>query len=464
MLKTIQPEKATPKFGMRDKLGYMFGDFGNDFFFGFAGSYLMVFYTDVFGISAAWVGIIFMIARIWDAFADVAVGRFIDLRPASKNGKFKPWMMRFAPAVVTLGVLMFTKIPGLSSNFYFIYAVVTYILWGTLYSGCNIPYGSMASVISEDSAERASLSTFRTVGGMLAGIFTGVLAPLLLFKDNQADAGRFFICALTFGILAMICYTLCYYMSIERVSIDNNKSKEKVNFATSLKNMAKNRAFLAMGANSIVATFATMMVSGLNIYLYKDYFNNAKAVSLASLSYIVMILLIGPFNSKLIKKFGKKELASSGVLVTAIIYFLLFLIPNKNVYVFTIATYVATCAAGFTMLNGWAFITDVVDYHEYMTGVREDGTVYSLFSFVRKIAQALVGGLTGVALSLAGYMEGAASQSEQVANNIKNIATLIPAISYMLVFLIIGYWYPLSKKRLEEVSKGLELKRNENKA
>ena len=141
-------EKTVRPFGIRDKFGYLFGDFGNDFFFTLVSAFLMVFYTDVFGISAATVGTLFLVARLWDAVADVTWGRFIDTRKTGKNGKFKPWIFRMSFPLVISGVLMFVHIPGMSNGFYLAYAFVTYILWGTLYSTVNIPYGSMASVIT----------------------------------------------------------------------------------------------------------------------------------------------------------------------------------------------------------------------------------------------------------------------------------------------------------------------------
>ena len=141
-------QKVRP-FGLRDKFGYLFGDLGNDFFFMLVSSYLMVFYTDIFGISAAVVGVLFMVARLWDAVADVTWGRFIDTRKTTPNGKFKPWIFRMSFPLVITGVLMFVKIPGMSDSFYLWWAFVTYIIWGTLYSTVNIPYGSMASVITK---------------------------------------------------------------------------------------------------------------------------------------------------------------------------------------------------------------------------------------------------------------------------------------------------------------------------
>ena len=151
--------KTERPFGMKDKLGYLFGDFGNDFFFILVAAFLMVFYTDIFHINPAQVGLLFMVARLWDAFADMTWGRFIDTRKATKNGKFRPWIFRMSVPLVISGVLMFVTIPGMSDGFYLAYAYVTYIIWGTLYSTVNIPYGSMASVITADPVERTSLSS-----------------------------------------------------------------------------------------------------------------------------------------------------------------------------------------------------------------------------------------------------------------------------------------------------------------
>src|SRR3954471_24542858 len=154
--------KAMRPFGIKDKLGYLFGDFGNDFFFILVMSFLMVYYTDVYHLNPAAVGGLFLLARLWDAIADITWGRFIDTRKAGKNGKFRPWILRMSVPLVISGVLMFVHIPGMSNGFYMAYAYVTYIIWGSLYSTVNIPYGSMASVITADPVERTSLSSWRT--------------------------------------------------------------------------------------------------------------------------------------------------------------------------------------------------------------------------------------------------------------------------------------------------------------
>jgi GPH family glycoside/pentoside/hexuronide:cation symporter len=217
-------------FGFKDKIGYMFGDFGNDFFFILVMSFLMVFYTDVFHLNPAAVGGLFLVARLWDAFADITWGRFVDSRQAGKNGKFKPWIFRMSFPLVISGILMFVHIPGMSNGFYTAYAYVTYILWGTLYSTVNIPYGSMASVITQDPVERTTLSTWRAMGAVLAQLVINFVGPMVMFVNNKADANHFLMGAIIFGALAIACYMACYNLSVERITEDvTKKPKETKN-------------------------------------------------------------------------------------------------------------------------------------------------------------------------------------------------------------------------------------------
>lgn len=455
---TIKVVPSTRKFGLRDKLGYMFGDFGNDFFFIFASSFLMIFYTDIFGISPALTGLVFLVARLWDAFMDITVGRFIDSRPTTKNGKFKPWIIRCAPLLLIFGVLMFTKIPGLSNNAYLIYAFATYIIWGSLYSTVNIPYGSMASVITGDSVERASLSTFRSIGATLANLIIGVIVPMAIFINNKADSNRFFIVAIIMAVLAMTCYTLCYKLSTERI-IETNSSRNEVkgNIGTSLKGLAKNRPFLALVSASLVLIFAMLITLTLNTYLFKDYFQNTKALSLVGLITVLNLVIVAPVIAPLIKRFGKKESASIALLFSSIAYFLLFLIPIKNAYAFVVLTFIANLGYVYFNFMLWAFVTDVIDYQEIITGKREEGTVYSFYSFARKVGQAVAGVIGGLALQFAGYVK-APHQTAEVASNIRGLATLIPAIAFFIVFLCIKFWYPMTKEKLEKLQNDLRAK------
>ena len=205
-------EKTAPNFGIKDKLGYLFGDFGNDFTFILSSSFLLKFYTDVMHISAGIVGIVMMLARFVDAFTDVTMGRICDRRKPSAQGKFKPWILRMcAPVAISSFLIYQSAFASASISFRIAWLVITYILWGSIfYTSINIPYGSMASTISREPSERQSLSTYRTMGSSLAGVIVGAGVPLVAYdtriingaRVTEMNGPRFTLIAGIFSILA----------------------------------------------------------------------------------------------------------------------------------------------------------------------------------------------------------------------------------------------------------------------
>ncbi|UUZ84804.1 glycoside-pentoside-hexuronide (GPH):cation symporter [Paenibacillus sp. P26] len=450
--------RAAGAFGLRDKLGYLFGDFGNDFFFILVSAFLMVYYTDIFHISAAVVGLMFLIARLWDAVADVLWGRFIDTRKPGKHGKFKPWILRMSFPLVISGVLMFVKIPGMPDGFYVAYAFITYLIWGTLYSTVNIPYGSMASVITSDPVERTTLSTYRTMGGMLAGLIINVIAPLLLFVNNKADAGRFFWGAVLFGVLAISCYIACYKLSTERVTATESNENQAA-FGRTMKGLASNRPLVWLLVVSLAFMICFMLVGAVNVYLFKDYFGNAKALSVAALVQSLTVLIAMPMVKPLVARFGKKEVVAAGLLLASIVYAVLYFLPHLTLTYFMVISSLGTFGYAFFNLVIWAFVTDVIDYQEYLTGVREDGTVYSIYSFARKVGQALAGGIGGFAIGFVGYNAASKVQTEGALSGIYTLGTFVPAIVLFVIFLLLVFFYPLNKQLTIRLAADLEEKR-----
>lgn len=234
---------TVPPFGLRDKFGYLFGDFGGSLFFILVSSYLMVYYTDILHISAAMVGILFMVANIWNAFVDVLWGRFLDSKGNTKYGKFIPWIFRRSFPLIIAGVLMFVKIPGMPEGFYVAWAFVMYMFWGALYSTVNIPYGSMASVITNDPVERTTLSTWRTLGASLAMLIINVGGPLILFENNVASANRFLLVAIIFGCLSLVCIMACVRLTTERI-VASEREKKKGDFKRTATGLIKNKSLI----------------------------------------------------------------------------------------------------------------------------------------------------------------------------------------------------------------------------
>ncbi|WP_404331701.1 MFS transporter [Mesobacillus maritimus] len=455
----LTPETEARPFGWRDKLGYLFGDFGNDFFFILVAIFLMVFYTDVFHINPATVGVLFMIARLWDAFADVAWGRFIDTRKTTPNGKFKPWIFRMSFPLVITGVLMFVKIPGMSDGFYLAWAFVTYIVWGTLYSTVNIPYGSMASVITDDPVERTSLSGWRTMGAQAAGLIIGVIGPMIVFVDNKIDPNRMLMAAIVFGVLAISCYMACYKLTTERITAPERPKQEGKKNET-IKGLVKNKPLIWILVASLTFMVCTMLIQTVNTYLFKDYFGNTGALSMINFVTSGTVFVLMPFLSPLVKKFGKKELAAFGMLLAGVVYLALFFLKDISAVQFVSIITIGMFGNAIFNLVIWAFVTDVIDYHEFLTGLREDATVYSIYSMARKIGQAVAGGLGGALIGFVGYNAAIGQQTQETLNGIHTLGTLLPAVIFLLIFLIIVFLYPLNKQRTLQLAADLAEKRN----
>ncbi len=452
-------------FGIRDKIGYMFGDFGNDFTFILSSSFMLKFYTDVMGVHAGVVGALMMAARFVDAFTDVTMGQIVDRSKPTKDGKFKPWIRRMCGPVAIASFLVFQAgFANASYLFKVIWMTFTYILWGSIfYTSINIPYGSMASAISSDAKDRASLSTWRTIGSTLASLVIGVGTPLFAYvtvNGNTVLSGsRMTIIAGLFSVMAIICYVLCFKLVTERVEVPQNNTK--FSFRDLIKSLVTNRSLIGIIAAAILLLLVLLTMQGISAYVFPNYYGNVAAQSMASLlGSIAALVICAPLATKLATKLGKKELAIYSCIFGAICYLLCWIIKPANAYVY-VAFYVASyIGVGFFNMVVWAMITDVIDDAEIKNGVREDGTIYSVYSFARKIGQALSSGMIGALLSMIGYSSATAFDPE-VVNGIFDISCIIPAIGFVGIALVLGFLYPLNKKRVEENVIELKKRRGE---
>ena len=454
-------------FGLRDKVGYLLGDLGNDFTFIFASMFLMIFYTKVWGVSTSLVGVLFLVSRCVDAFSDITMGVIADKANPTKDGKFRPWIKRIAGPVALMSFLMYQySLADASLTIKVIVMFTTYILWGSVfYTAINIPYGSMASAITNDPKERASLSTWRSLGASFASVIIGSLTPQIIYyadaNGNQlVNPEKFTMIAGVFSICAFICYMLCFKLTTERVKFESDDNKEKVSIAKNLGIIAKNKALLAIIGAAIVLLLSSLMTQTINAYLFADYFKNVNALSTLSMIGLPVNLFLAAFIVKVAGKFGKKEVSMIAMLITGIIYIGCYIAKITNPWMYVgIYTISSLFMNTFNMLI-WAKITDIIDYNEILTGKRDDGTIYGVYSFSRKIGQALAGGLGGFALGFIGYNSMAATQSTATTDGIYALATLFPGACYIVVGLILMFAYPLSKKVVNENNLKLEAMRS----
>lgn len=441
-------------FGIRDKVGYLFGDFGNDFTFIFSTMMLMKFYTDVMGVSAGVVGFIMTVARIVDAFTDVTMGRICDRSRTTAHGKFKPWLLRICGPVALASFLIYQSgLVGLPMGVKVAYLFVTYILWGLglLHRRKHSLWFHGLRHFGGPGRPAVPLH-LPHMGGTLAGVVIGVGLPLVAYEKvdgvETLIGSRVTLAAGIFSVLAVICYLLCYNLVTERVRIEAPQGKQE-SVVQMMKSAIHNRSLISIIAASIVMLLAQLTIQNMSGYVYPDYYNNASAQSVSNLVMMVAMLLAAALVKPLAKRFGKCEISVVSSIAAVVINLVLFVVRPANVWVYVGFQFLCWLALGMFSMVSWALITDVNDDSECRTGRREDGTVYALYSFARKLGQAASAGLSGLLLELIGY-SAATRTDPTVQEGLFNISVLVPALGFALLALILWSWYPLHKKQVNE--------------
>ena len=399
-------KKQIRPFGVKDEIGYVFGDMAGSFVNLFVDAYFLIFCTNVLGISAGWMGTLFLVARLWDAINDPIMGSFPDRWMIGKSGdKFKPWIKIFMLPLALSGVLCFFNVPleGIALHAYVAFA---YVLYGMSYTGTSMPFGAMASVVSDDPIQRSKLSRARSIGGTIVGIVGLSIVPVVCFdKQSNILPERFTLIAVIFGVLSIISYFVLLNFTQERIR-QNSEKAEKFNYGKVLKATVHNRPLIGV----MVATLGSMLfITGSNqvrSYIFKEYYARTDVMSIISLATIPILVICFPLVPKLVAKFGKKATLMAAIVSSTIFSVIPVVMEIKNVYIYSALVVLGTIGQTvFTMLI-WALVTDCLDYSEWKFNERSDGSMYSLYTFSRKIGSTIAS--TGVSFGLAviGFVSG----------------------------------------------------------
>lgn len=472
-LSAYKGKLSTRPFGMRDKLGYMFGDFGNDFTFILQSAFFMLFFTNVVGINPAHVGLLLLGARVLDGFTDVGMGIIVDRLPVKEGQyKFKRWIKYIAIPVAAASALMYMSFVADFDSYALkvTWMVATYLLWGSIcYTAINIPYGSMASVVSGNPDDRAQLSVFRSTGATLANLAIMAIMPLVVYTVNADGVSvlsgpRMTMAAVVSSILAVVSYAVCYALVEERVpSSVKGKAEGGQSIGKMLSTVFTNKALLGLIAAALILLLTFMFLGGILGYLFLNYFGDGTWQSPASIAGIapsLVLILISPW---LAKRFGKAEVGIVAMFVGGATLLAAYFLKIENPAVWIVFYAITMFAIQVFNFLIWALITDVIDYQEVRTGSRDDGTVYAVYSWARKLGQALAGGLIGFALGAVGFDAAVAAageaQAESVQEGIYMLANLLPGIGAILVALALLFLYPLKKNKVAENVRILEERR-----
>ncbi|MFA5450359.1 MAG: glycoside-pentoside-hexuronide (GPH):cation symporter, partial [Clostridia bacterium] len=402
--------------------------------------------------------ILFLVARIWDGINDPIWGRIVDTRKVRKTGRYRHWLLWLAFPLALSSVLMFFKIPGLSQAGYLVYAYITYFLFDIFYTAVNIPYGSLASVMTTDEKDRSTLSIFRSAGSGVGGIPSMILASLCYVTVTLADGTEkkqmnFEILIIGVAIIAVLGVGLllfCYYNTKERTGVLAEKPKPKK--GESLKIMAtflKNRAFMAICAASMLLIAGQMFTQTYYLYLLDYYFNTPELYMAIMVSTYAPMAILMFFMNKIIARVGKKEICAIGMLLAAAANFTILALQTSSPYVFLALCFVSGTGIAFFVLEVWAMVNDVIDHHMIITGLKEEATSYSFFSFTRKLGQTIAGVLSTQALVWIGYKVGEnVIQTKETVEGMYDIAAIVPAVLFLAIALILIFIYPLGKRQL----------------
>ena len=450
------------------------GDMGGLLTFSLIGAFQNKFYTDALGISPGKIAVLILIARVWAAINDPLWGAFIQSRKPSPRGQFRPWILGFSIPLAIAAALMFLKIPGLSEGKYLIYAYVTYILYGMMYTAVNIPYGSLASVVTDDELERSSLSMWRSIGAGVGGLPGTIILPMIVYTvkgkyDNGKDiqvlnSDKLFWCVLALSAFSVLIYYLHYKLTKERIAPQKREKGENYNAVSTLLALLKNRPFVMVSLASMLLIAFQFYYQATFNYLFTDYYGKPGLYAMVTICTYGPMAIFIPIMNKLIKKFGKKELCAVGMAFATVATIALIAIRGtalaQNPWVFLALTLLSGAGQTFFVLEVWALVMDVIDFHELKTGKREEGMAYAFFSFTRKLGQTVAGVGLNVLLGFIKY-DGTITQnggklSEDVINKLYDISTIVPAIMLALMAVILFFGYNLSKKKLAEMHASLD--------
>ena len=514
-------EKGYRKFGIRDKLAYAAGDAGCNLSFGLK-STVQTFWLVYMMMETGLFSLLLLVVQAWDAINDPLIGSLIDSdRRKYKMGKYKTYILIGALGLVVGGAAVFMPFPNAGTVLKAVLFIVGYVIWDAAYTMANVPYGTMLNIVTEDAGERAQLSVFRSIGGAVGGMVPGMILPMLIWNKVTFDpknptwfldkieipegaeaafspenfladpvtgvayqAGdkvlspltgsqievllgeNVFWAALIMGVLAFV----FFIFMIKNITIRgneyaqlNDEGGEKVNLLKSFGTFMKNRPAVGCTIAAMGMFLGMQSATTANTIMFATHFGQASLSGLVMMVGFLPMFIFMPFATKLVKKHGKKEVASIGSIAGLIGGAILCVFPlcpfNLQLVVYMIGLVFFGLGMGFYNCVSWAMMGDAIDYQEWKFGKREESVVYALHSFFRKLAQG-VGPAAVIAImgtSLIGYDSalGTIGQSAETASNLCWLVAALYLLSAVCQFVGIAVIYNIDRKTLGEMNRDL---------
>ncbi|MBQ2827922.1 MAG: MFS transporter [Clostridia bacterium] len=494
--------KGYRKFGMMDKIAYAAGDFGCNMSFALKGT-VQTFWLVYMMMETELLSLLLLLVQIWDAVNDPLIGSFIDNdKRKYKMGKFKTYIFIGACGLLVAGAAVFLPFPNAGVVVKAMLFILGYIVWDACYTIANVPYGSMLSLITEDSGERAQLSTWRSIGSMFGNIVPMVILPMIIWQKVTYDGTgehhtnpltgeaykmgdavldpltgeqfetllgeRVFWAALIMGVLGFIAFM--FMIKKITIRVDENTVKtndsQKFNIIKAFGNFMKNRPAVGATVAAMGMFLGMQSATTANTIMFATYFNKASMSGVVQMIGFLPMVLFLPFIKKLVNKFGKKEASVAGTLLSVVGGIIMMIFPMVENRDTALIVYLAGLVAfgigmGVYTCVSWAMMADAIDYNEWKFGTREEGTVYSLHSFFRKLAQGIGPSIVLAIMGVLGYQAklGTIGQSLETSHNMCWLVAGLYLFSAVVQFIGVAVIYNLDKKTLERMNNELEERR-----
>lgn len=458
----MKPIGKPRKFGIRDSVAYAAGDLGCNMSFALKGT-MAIFWTQFMGLEL-WYSLLLIVVQVWDAINDPLIGSMIDAdKRRYKRNKFLSYIWAGSIGLVVAGALCFIPLPNAPLWAQMIIFIAGYVIWDAFYTVANVPYGSLLSLISKEPADRASLSAWRSIGSMLGNMVPMAILPFIIYDANDNLIGeRVFIAALIMGVLGFLCFQFMIRNTEIRVEEDIklNEEQPKFNVIKAFGNFIKNRP--AVGATVAAMGMFIGMQGGTTAVsvLFQSYFKNAQVSGIIQVFSMIPIILFTPFARKMVVKYGKKELSTFGAICSIISCLAMVILPitpnTTGMVIYVLCQLVNSLGIGIYSTVSWAMMGDAIDYNEWKNGTREEGVVYSLHSFFRKLAQGAGPSLVLVVMYALGYVGASGpDQTAEVALNMRYLVAGLYLFSALMQFLGLAVIYNLDKKTLAQMNEEL---------
>ena len=456
-------------FGWQDKLGYAMGDMGCGFSFQLVSTFMQLFYMQYIGVSEEAYAIIIILSKVFDAINDIVIGNLVDTKRIGKKSKYMPWILIGAVTLVIFNVMIFAPVQSFSQWGKYAWCLGSYCLWSIAYTMVNVPYGSLHSVITDDPQQKVSLSTFRSIGAALPAIVIMIVLPNIVYDKKINSAGEeievlkgssLLPVAVVLSIVAMVVLWGTTKLVTERVSHKSNDNA--VGFKamiSSTKSFFTNRAMVGATIASVASVALFNSTMALNNMVFQYFFHATDKISIAMVgSYAPMILFMA-FIGKLTKKSGKKTVIVTSMLVGAIsglVAIFMPISPNTTGMIIYVVFLMGLNLgnAGF-QISVWAIVADCIEASYRKTGKSEEGSLYAIYSFFRKLAQGIGQAVVALGLGAIGFVEGeTAIQPDGFGEDVKNLYFIVLAIGSLIAFLAMKFIYNIGKKEEEEFAAG----------